>query len=716
MKIKLELLWHGQYEPNRYTEVTLGLWSPASTALVRIGKTSRWTVLPSFERTGKSLPYEVSPLTVTFTPNDSFCVNCPQSQFMQHLGSEPVHVYDVEGGCSEHTGGGVVSARTPQTGRISLKIHTESPEDVLFVIHVWTKVHVNCEISMKWQSCGRVCVLGKYLKDDHPICLPLGLRSADFVTGKQGVVVGHVVLTPSESLNFKKTTDRPLHDVLMHELIPFIQKQDDFLSSCKNQFPKTVQEYVLSPASIFADGLLHPLYPSLPLMQVYYGSSPQSYWLYRGPCATADFFLERLRDCLSLHGTSEKEFIRLVQEMKAGHEETSHHLRCRADIVRVYTTYFTTRPYAPDKSFFFDGDFIRSIIGDFYEPFHMGDCEDGGIGIHQLWLTMLLHEWGKQTALFTALRQGTALLGAPIGIVGKSQSPITGKKGEGHMFGCILPWERFVFALGNNPAYRTRFTTWFAKQYGFSYPFKKARRAIALESTVFSTPHYTDHQDSDPTVHDMYHAMVSWMEGHGYNKCGWSNMTYTHLLGAQGRDDHGRAFVRTVHEWSVRFFASIHFAFLPEMTCASFIPLCRTAGVHYDDLFESDNPLELQPTFPVTREQFELDRRIFTQFQKPFQVLDANTPDEFNDEQDAEAYAKLFHDAPIDDSEHHWHSFRERRKPHHDPNDPHVTVFVYAFKKDTLKELMELFQAVDAAWIYVTKYTWCTAFVFIKHS
>ena len=379
---------------------------------------------------------------------------------------------------------------------INLQNRGISGEQVVFTAHVHLKTHSNPKYSRKWQTCGKICVLGKYILQNVPVFLPVFLRSS-YVIDKvnRGTVIAWLRINADSMVTrylgsvSTLTFEQRLFAMFLRNV-----RHEKYMMSKHDKFKTESGGLSISYASHYADGVLfdsNKFIADASAMNVkqdhidwLVGTSPQSSFYYMKPVATAAYFLQNLRECMALHNMTPKQFVDAVEELynykdsggktldelesdDESTKEFKHRMRRLInDVVRVFYLYFITRPYAPDISFYEEDGEIKVVDGDFTDAFNMGDCEDGAIGIHKMIMTMLFHNWqadrgyqnltktsffifsdNQDKIVFDALRLCTAMLGVPVGIVGESRSPETNKKGGGHMYGALIPLHRYVEAL-----------------------------------------------------------------------------------------------------------------------------------------------------------------------------------------------------------------------------------------------------------------------------
>ena len=581
--------------------------------------------------------------------------------------------------------------RVPLSGTSTLYLNTEfDAECVVFTAHVYIKTHVSVNFSRKWQTCGKICVLGKYLRANRPVCFPVFLPSARQVDEiKEDMIFAWLYVNPN--LTCTKTSQPLTFEARLYAMFLRNVKQEECLRKEVLKFKEKERGLCISYSSHYADGVLinrpkwkkeHPEITDDQLIWLL-GTSPQSSFYYTQPVATAPFFLDNLRQCLNLHSMSFSEFNAAVQELYVlpRHEnalsdtqnENIHKLkRLISDVIKVYYLYFITRPYAPDISFkVVNGSTLQGCSGDFTDAFNMGDCEDGAIGIHKLMMTMWFNKWDADPSFmslskeedketFRFLRLCTGMLGLPVGVVGESKSPVSGKLGGGHMYGVVLPLKKYIQVLygrkedvGDSPLVLRVYEkacAWFMDSFGGAYP-GDLPYIIALESTMFATPRYDTYTHVHPGVKEAYAKTQEWLNTNELNSCGWGNITYTHLMGLEAINKDRIKFRQQVHYLSVRGFTSSYLHFLTDFTdyntafyFQSHIDEETPNGLYGDDLFGStpsggdsgsnvSHPFALIPSDQVTKEQYEEELWLNAQIHRSDPVLDVGVVDIFNDEQ-----------------------------------------------------------------------------------
>lgn len=787
--ISLQLFW-----PNKLTETNpgtlcLGLYCPAAQSITRLvkGRDGLWVPKPRVEH--KSFDNHSNEINVTYN-NSNFCTYAMPTQ-------EGLW-YSIEGEQTQH---GIDGYNYDTNKSFYLPcLQDRSEEEVLFTAHLWVKTHPNPSYSRKWQTCAKVCVLGKHLKHKGPVTLPLFLRSTYAIEGiKRDVVLAYIrINTAGIQDGFFNTTTEPFTNRILRAFERNDTQEAHIVEEwdrSPNQKPQ-VKGLCISYPSHYANGVMFPMDQSKQSsMDWKVGTTPQSAFYHKSPVVDPLYLLQNLRQCLALHALSEYKFYQCVQllqepgmrilladgfrlrkkseassdyksllsEMKRKYgkeffEDVHLFSQLLNDVVRVYTMYFVTRPYAPDISFSIEDEkpLVKVVMGDFTEPFNMGDCEDGAIGINKMIMTVLFHEVDMRKLnqadmmLYEAFRCCTAMIGIPIGIVGESESPISGKDGGGHMFGAMVPLMRYTEAIyPGDQTKKNQAAQWFANSFGFEYP-GDFIFTTALESTMFATPRYDLHSHVHEGVVEAYGRMIGWFKKNDLNTCGWGNLTYTHLLGAQGVNKEGKSFERVMHHLGVKAFsASCLYIFKPENKSTSFLLADESGsiGLLSTTMFESENPIRMiRCELDISEAQHKEDCILDVLIHRPDPYIRPSVPDEFNDEQYAGIYASIMnrkeytketHEADLASHDAVWqaeaYSPMSSAKSNVDRTydeirgdidylnahqcdafvvkPSHLTVFVYAMHPKAVMQLRSLHQTVGGGIVFMP-YGWCTAVVF----
>jgi hypothetical protein len=789
MTCEVKLYWPVTLTENNPGAVSVAFYTPIQKSYAHIVTDYKNTdagsdIRPRFEE--KSYPRDGGNLTLSFDRKQFFNTTQPPAN---------VSTYNKNGDVL-NTG----YTLSPASGPSVLHLNTVfDAECVVFTAHVYVKTHVSVNFSRKWQTCGKICVLGKYLRANRPICLPVFLQSARQVDEiKEDMIFAWLYVNS----NFTCTsTQQPLtFEARLYAMFLRNVRHEECLRKEVLKFKEKERGLCISYSSHYADGVLvnkpkwmkdHPEITEDQLIWLL-GTSPQSSFYYTQPVATAQFFLQNLKQCLDLHSMSFSDFIATVRGLYAlprnehalsdENDETIHHLkRLISDVIKVYYLYFITRPYAPDISFqVVNGSTLQGCSGDFTDAFNMGDCEDGAIGIHKLMMTMWFNKWDEDASflrlskedkeVFRFLRLCTGMLGLPVGVVGESKSPVSGKIGGGHMYGVVLPLKKYIQVLygrkedvGDSPLVLSVYKkacAWFLASFGGDYP-GDLPYIIALESTMFATPRYDTYTHVHSGVKEAYGKLQEWLNTNELNSCGWGNITYTHLMGLEAINKDRVTFRQQVHYLSVRGFTSSYLHFLTDFTdyntafyFQSLIDQETPNGLYGDDLFtvsKKPHPFALIPSDEVTKEQYEEELWLNAQIHRPDPVLDVGVTDIFNDEQwvhlatailsgnsytraeyeqDCAAHGERYAKEAYNPKAPKKHSICSMspdtvssdmkninafiQLPRSDTTElSHVTMFVYSWYPESVQQMLELYHVLGAHSVRVISYGWCTAVIFM---
>jgi hypothetical protein len=346
--------------------------------------------------------------------------------------------------------------------------------------------------------------------------------------------------------------------------------------------------------------------------------------------------------------------------------------------------------------------------------------------------------------LFDSLRLCTAMLGLPVGIVGESRSPETNKKGGGHMYGALIPLEKYIKALytrflvpvswvdlmggkktSNVDEYLEKGRQWFLKTFGRRYP-GDLDKVMALESTMFATPRYDSHTHVHEGVAEAYQILLIGLRDKGMISCGWFNITYTHLLGMAAIDENGADFRKEVHHLSDRGFTSAYlymFDYITDYNTAFYFQsLCdeqQPNGLYFNQLFcDKDSSFILIPSDPgsknnqtVSRQEYEAELFLDKQIHRPDPLLDIETEDVFNDEQWANLALCLMNQQTYTESmytkDQQEHSDAYKKEAYSEFANPNS---ICALSYEQIKEIVTVFNAIPRS--AITDKSHVTLFVY----
>lgn len=379
----------------------------------------------------------------------------------------------------------------------------------------------------------------------------------------------------------------------------------------------------------------------------FYGLSMQSWYLYDKPVVTSRWILDRLEEVQRLH-CYEKSMEEDVENIVCGgsfSEKEHKRLRRRlTDVVRLCTIHSVSRPYIPDHTYNAKREWVPS---DTYTPGLAlpGDCEDGSQASYLIYMTLLFGNYyrdsdltEKERGILMNLRKCAAICGVPLGVSGTSYNPMKNVDGEPHAFGVVVPFDQYIVAVFGKDVLHDALAR-FRSKYDFEYPTHFKQRPKVVETTVFCTTSYEEH-DPEPAV--VTCVVDEWLAEMGELHPAYSNVTK--LL--QNNES------RSCHNYAIRAYGSYNREFckdlLPktwsddtdasEYSCSFVFALenSKYVGITREQLFHDENHVDfvLRVPLSMSSEVWDSERELSLDLVRPIVPLISLGSDPYKKEED----------------------------------------------------------------------------------
>lgn len=496
--------------------------------------------------------------------------------------------------------------------------------------------------------------------------------------------------------------------------VEYVRPETAALQNCRVIGDSIADDTKCITESYPLEGMQHPFVDAPET----YGASMQSWYYWDAPVVKESWILARLRECWGLHDYDEKSYVKDVQELIAGKWVDGKSQRILTDIVRLVTMHSTSRPYLADERLVNRSEVLRggtpryensdTFTSGLTAP---GDCEDGAHSAFMIYQSLLLCKtW--ISPLVKAARSCAAILGFPICVTGTSANPFRNVEAGAHAYGAVIPMPVFVRAMFGAERLPAAMKC-FHKTFGFEYPIDMVLDVLAIETTLFTTPLYNHHYDTDETRLHVVQEFATREMGETKTRAP-RNFFYTFVLGdlsachryaVKGYTDVHRHVFYSDPDWTARP-KTLDGMDASEWSCTFTFSRPgndpRSIGITREELFTCD-PVDFSLRVPVSmsKDVYSADLRLILNCRRPYvPLIDVGHADVFKDADDG-AHSREA-----------WGFYGDFIGP-----PPHVTVFVYTLQderdgKSVLKKMDELRKELGAARFTLRKYANSTAIVF----
>ncbi len=496
----------------------------------------------------------------------------------------------------------------------------------------------------------------------------------------------------------------------------FVKPEIDFAVTSVNDVN------ILVPPSICVNGIdVYETFAQEDCFRVCKGLSVQSFFRAAPiPEVDEDWLCLVLEQVLNIRNSTTAEFISDCEDHFVLWGDDSVFRECQADVVRVATIHVTTWPYVSDRTF---ENSTTEIMGDSFDADWScaGDCEDKEVVVMRI-LSLLLEKSDWKTKAVNVMRQCVALLGLPVGISGKSRSPMDEKEVTGHMFGACLPFP-ILHHMITKKELNGEELEYFKSKFGFK---KKAnvcfpKHIVVLEAIMMGTPYYFERrqEDLDKVGYDakqkkFFDIMAQLPTAGEKSNIIWRNYTLKNPFGYGGHKSYENGFI--VHQEVTRLFTfniplfyrkddpelaafygrlgaspKLQGSFLIRTSAmAERISPRRTFGIKALDFFKTNpnsSQWDLTISTAMTNEAWEAEEEIIRSYIRPIVPLSKHTYefDALKRKTDASVPAE-------------WYTSKISKNPHR-----HLQVYAWGIDTNTTNVIKSL-AAITSSSIAVRKY------------